>query len=219
MIQTNIFSKGRPLAEYLKKQRENKKFIKTVETSGTFTLITFFLIFAIRPTALTISSLIGEIKAKEQMVAEMRKKIGNLVLAQDAFSQVQEKYKVINSALPENADYSQSMVQITSAAKESGILVDKLNYDITGAKKDSLVNSQLESFFVALDRDTSFRSALDLTDKILHNRRLINLESIRISSVKDEKKSSDSENIPPDNQINISFVNEIYYWQVQNEKK
>jgi len=218
MIQTNIFSKGRPLAEYLKKQRENKKFIKTVETGGTFALITFFLLFAIRPTALTISALIGEIKAKEQMVAEMRKKIGNLVLAQDAFSQVQEKYKVISSALPDNADYRQSMVQITSAAKESGILIDKLNYDLTSVKKDT-GPSQLESFSVAINKAASFQSALDLTDKLLHNRRLIGLESIRISSTKNEKKSSESESTPSDNQINISFVNEIYFWQNQNEKK
>ena len=218
MIQTNIFSRGRPLAEYLKKQRENKKFIKTVETSGTFALIIFFLLFAIRPTALTISALIGEIKAKEQMVAEMRKKIGTLVLAQDAFSQVQGKYKVINSALPDNADYRQSMIQITSAAKESGIPIDKLNYDLAGVKKDS-GPSQLESFSVSINRTASFQSALDLTDKLIHNRRLISLESIRISSAKDEKKSSESESTPPDNQINISFVNEIYFWQAQNEKK
>lgn len=217
MIQTNLFSKGRPLVEYLKKQRENKKFVKTIETSGTFVLITFFLFFAIRPTALTISALIGEIKAKEKLVAEMRKKIGNLVLAQDAFSQVQERYKVINSALPDGPDYRQSMVQIISAAKESGVSIDKLNYDLMDATKDSATPSLLGSFSVAVTRKTSFASSLDLVDKILHNRRLISLKSIRINSVRNEKNPS--EDTSSGNQINVGFINEIYFWRTQNEKK
>ena len=216
MIQTNIFSQGRPLVEYLQKQKENKKFIKTIETSGTFFLITFFLFFAIRPTALTISALVGEIKAKEKMVAEMKKKISNLVLAQDAFSQVQERYKVIDSALPDNPDYLQSMVQIISVGNESGVPIDKLNYDLSGIFGET-TSSQLKTFSVPISRKTSFPLALDLIDKMVHNRRIIGLKSIRMSTAKEDKNSS--ENPSSDNQINIGFVNEIYYWQNKNEKK
>lgn len=217
MIQINLSSRTRPLTEYLKKQRENKKFLKTAETGGTFALITFFLFFAIRPTALTISALVGEIKAKEQMVAEMRKKISNVVLAQDAFSLVQERYKVVNSALPDNPDYRQSMVQIISAASESGVPIDKLNYNLTDETKYKTTSLNLKSFSVAITRKTSFTSALNLIDKILHNRRLNSFESIRINSTEDKKNSS--EKTSSDGQVNISFVNEIYFWQTQNEKR
>jgi len=217
MIQSNLFSKGRPLAEYLKKQRENKKFIKTVETSGTFMLITFFMFFAIRPTALTISALIGEIKSKEKMVTEMRKKIGDLVLAQDAFSQVQERYQVINSALPDKPDYRQSMVQIISAGNEAGVLIDDINYDLNNTASDEGGPSSLASFSVPISRKTSFSSALALIDKIINNRRLINLKSVRINSARDEKSSAESPS--SDSQINVGFVNQIYFWRSENEKK
>ncbi|MFA5827803.1 MAG: hypothetical protein WC841_00370 [Candidatus Shapirobacteria bacterium] len=217
MIQTNIFSKGRPLTEYLKKQVENRKFVKSLETSGTFALITFFLFFAIRPTALTISALIGEINAKEKMISEMKGKISDLVLAQDAFSQVQERYGVINSALPDNPDYRQSMVQMVSAAKESGITLDKLSYNLMENPKNSPFPTQLEFYTVAISRKTSYASALDIIDKLLHNRRLISLKSVRIGSAKDDTDTT--ENSSSDNLINVSFTNEIYYWKkTQNEK-
>jgi hypothetical protein len=67
----NIFSKINPLISYLSKQRENNKFVKSIEISATFILISFFTFFAIKPTLLTISRLVGDIKAKEILVKVM----------------------------------------------------------------------------------------------------------------------------------------------------
>ena len=65
MNQTNALDRIRPLYQYLRKQAENKKTAKYIEVAATFTLITIFLFLAIKPTALAISSLVGEIKSKE----------------------------------------------------------------------------------------------------------------------------------------------------------
>ena len=66
MISGNLQLNSRltPLFDYIKKRQENRKLRKTFELAATFILISFFLFFAIKPTALTISALIGDIKSK-----------------------------------------------------------------------------------------------------------------------------------------------------------
>ena len=102
MISGNLQLNSRltPLFDYIKKRQENRKLRKTFELAATFILISFFLFFAIKPTALTISALIGDIKSKELLSREMRNKITEVISAQDLFSQVQERYSLVDSCLP-----------------------------------------------------------------------------------------------------------------------
>src|SRR4030042_569746 len=63
--------------------------------------ISFFGIFALKPTFLTIGQLITEVRGKEETVAKMEQKINDLNMAQSFFSQQPEKISLVKSAIPE----------------------------------------------------------------------------------------------------------------------
>jgi hypothetical protein len=119
-----------PLYQYLRRQQSKKHFADTVELTITFLVIIFFLVFAIRPTALTISKLIGDIKAKELQVDLYRQRINSIIEAQDSFSNVQADYSLISQAFPENPHLVNSAADIVGSLSEADVVtVPKITFD------------------------------------------------------------------------------------------
>lgn len=195
----NIYSKVNPLLSYLSKQRENNKFIKSVEISATFLLISFFTFFAIKPTLLTISKLVGDIKAKELLVKELKTKINNVIISQDLFSQVQEKFALVESSLPTSPRFYQATSQIVGLTEKNQVYLDRLNYSIS--------NSNFYS--TSISTSSSFLSASSLLSDFLQNRRLFQIDKISFTLSEEETNSKT---------ININLPLKIYYWpkNVQN---
>ncbi|HOZ80983.1 MAG TPA: type 4a pilus biogenesis protein PilO [Candidatus Woesebacteria bacterium] len=203
----NKVSSFKPLVEYLRKQQENKKFLKTVEVTATFTLISFFLYFAIRPTAITISSLVGEIKSKEILKKELRTKINNIIAAQDSFSEVQSRYQVVNSSLPDRYYLDQAYQQIVKNGELSGVTVSNGRFDFDEKKLSGTIGKV--GFPVAID--TSFTTALAFLENLQKSRRLIDVSKITIQPA---ANSTDSTKV-----LNFSLDSQLIYWPNQNEKK
>ncbi len=194
----NIYSKINPLLSYLSKQRENNKFIKSVEISATFLLISFFTFFAIKPTLLTISKLVGDIKAKEILVRELKAKINNVIISQDLFSQVQEKYALVEASLPSSPRFYQATSQIVGLTEKNQVYLDKINYSI----------SDSNFYSTSISTSSSFLSATSLLSGLLQNKRLFQIDQISFSLEKDTGSKT----------ININLPLKIYYWpkNVQN---
>lgn len=86
------------IAELYNQRRDLRAFLETLLTLGT---IAIFAIFALRPTFLTIAKLYQEIKAKEELAANLTKKAQNLVQAQTIYNQEGPRLSLISSAMPE----------------------------------------------------------------------------------------------------------------------
>lgn len=211
----NIFySTTKPLFEYLDKQKDNQKFIKSIEVSATLFFISFFLIFAIRPTFLTISSLLGEIKAKEASTKLMKAKINNLIQAQDNFAQVQENYSVVQSSLPDRPSFSMLANQVQSSAIESGFEISKIDFSLTPKEIDPKQNKNsvlaAKNYTINLLSPAPFSQFTDFVNLISNNRRLIDIESLSFAT-KEAQQSSDPEATPSSN-LNSNFSASVYYW-------
>ena len=219
MIQDTIISQAKPLLEYLKKRREDQKFLKSTEIAFTFTAISFFLIFAIKPTATTISALVGDIKSKQILVKEMHSKINNVVIAQDNFSKVQEKYRVVESGLPDSQRYYYTANQLRLSAQLSQINLDKLSFNVEkdseNLKKDKPINSNLKSYSVSVNQNSDFTSIINFITKLQDSRRLLDLHPLNLAV----KISKDKESTPSASSINFGLSSRLYYWQPNNEKK
>lgn len=202
---SNIISKTKPLVEYLKKQQENRKFIETVELGATIFLVAFFLLFAIKPTVLVISSLIGEINSKKILTAGMKNKISNVIQAQDSFSQVQQRYLIIDSSLPKLERYSYSANQIIAAARASGIDLTNLNFDVANDSNLSQTvkpsNKNLKSYAVSVSSNSDFASLITYVDRLLNNRRHFEIPTITISAVQKDN-----------NQPAFKILVNAFYW-------
>lgn len=208
-----ITSNTKALLEYLKKQQENQNFFKSVEIGATFFLISFFLFFAIRPTLITISSLIGENKSKEILSTQMRSKINDIILAQDNFSKVQERYSVIDNSLPDSPKYSNASVQLNAAAQQSSLDLGKINFNVDNQEADKN-NPNLGNYSVSINTRGYYPSIIDFLAKILNNRRIVDFTDITLSNSTD-RNGEQALNATSDSRVNLNFSANLFYWKNQ----
>jgi hypothetical protein len=187
-----ISSQINPLFVYLQKQKENQKLVKLLEIGGTFVLISFFAFFAIKPTVLTISLLLGDIKSKELLNQELKTKINDVIAAQDLYSQVQEKYSLIESSLPVNPHFFQATTQVLASSQKQQLFLNKVDYLV----------SEPNYFSTSISTSSSFLSAITIVSDLLQNRRLIDLDNISFSLDKNILNQK----------IYLNLPIKIYYW-------
>jgi Tfp pilus assembly protein PilO len=158
------------LFSFLDKKREDRYFYRLIEITITVVVITLFLVFAVRPSVLTISALIGEIKTKEEVSTQMRKKINNVVIAQEVYAQIQEKYQLVESALPESPQYAQLTEQIVSAGAYSQSPVTNISFDINTKSANTLP--------LSFSQTSGFLNSINFLDKLNKNRRIFQINNL-----------------------------------------
>ncbi|MCX6786885.1 MAG: hypothetical protein NTU85_03690, partial [Candidatus Kaiserbacteria bacterium] len=179
-------------------------------------LIIFFVIFAIRPTVTTISSLVGDINAKEIQQTQLKTKINQIIKAQDLYSQVQGKYSLIAQGLPDSPSYYQAANQIHGATSISSVSVTGLSFVLT--KTGNSPTDHLNSYSVPISFPASFSQTTTVLDNLLQNRRLLQIPSISFSLLNPASASVGSSNTVSPGNITASFNATIYYWDTFNGK-
>lgn len=204
----------KPLFDYIKKQQENRKFVKSIEISATFVLITFFLYFAVRPTVITISKLKGDIESKKILKEELKSKINQVIIAQDKFSQVQERYSVVESSLPDNPNFYEASYIIQSTGTKLNIPVNTITFDLE-EHPETVLEPGLKSYSTSVVVNGSFSDLVNLSNQILKSPRTDNISSINFVGTKDTVANDST----PSATTNSKFYTTFYYWPTLNEKK
>lgn len=202
--------KTQKIHRFVKKQRENKKFLKSLELSGTFFLIAFFGLFAIKPAITTISGLIGDIKAKEQLTVKLRERIKNIIQAQENYALIQEKYSVIESSLPEGYHFFNSSSQFRASFIEQNVASDRLVYGFSDTQKQSVKN--LQTYNIKTGGQADFSQIVGFVDKILGVRRLMDIDQINFSIEKDAYAGSQSE-ASASGGLKFNINADVFYWE------
>ena len=110
--------------------------------------ISFFTLVALRPTALTITQLLDDIKTKQDIADRLDAKIENIKTAQNVLSQAGTRTNVITDALPDSPSPDTFARQIEGIAKNRGIRVNNLVVDETvliGQQRQVQRNEELEN--------------------------------------------------------------------------
>ena len=97
-----------------------------LEASLSLITILVFLLFALRPTLITIATLVREIKGKEELVAGLDQKIANLDEAEVVYSQEEQRINRVREAVPVSPEPDVFLRQIeglsqTTSAQVLGI--------------------------------------------------------------------------------------------------
>lgn len=102
-----------------------------VYTGIIFSLITviFFIIFAIRPTLVTIAQLVKQTKDQKLVATELDKKINNLVEAQNNYLTVSDDLSLVEEALPSKANLLLLARQIETLARQAEINIVNLRFN------------------------------------------------------------------------------------------
>jgi hypothetical protein len=208
MIQLNSFNQLQKIYKYLRQQRENQRFLNYVEIAATFALISLFLFLAIRPTALAIFSLLGEIKSKESLTAQMKTKINSIVRAQDVYSQVQGNYEIINSSLPDKPRFYQAATNFSAISQNTSSSIDHISFGLDNSDQPS---ADINTYTVNFTIRNYYSSIVDFINKVLSSRRLVQIDTIQLS--KDDSKENATSNA-----INVNLSTKLFYINDNNEK-
>lgn len=194
----------RPIYEYLDKQKDNEKFLHSLEIGATFILISFFLVFAITPTASAIAGLVGDIKSKELMVKTLKAKINNIIVAQDTFAQVQEKYPLINVGLPDRPDYYGAANQMAGAMAEIGMKPTIFNFNINSHSSSKIdLPQKVSSYTISVPIESGFSQSQQLITSLINNRRTSSIPSVSFSVQETEQG----------NKLSLILNATYYYWE------
>ncbi|HSX49018.1 MAG TPA: type 4a pilus biogenesis protein PilO [Candidatus Saccharimonadales bacterium] len=83
--------------------------------------VIFFIIFAIKPTIVTIANLITKINAEQQTSDQMTTKINNLSIAQGLYNEQTNNINFLNQAVPNGPDVATYVRQIEGMIKKDGL--------------------------------------------------------------------------------------------------
>lgn len=193
-----------PLIAYILEKRKERKFQQTAELSFTMIFICFFLFFAIRPTVLTISNLIGEIKAKKEMTKNLKGQINTIIQAQSVFGDIQANYDLINSCLPERQAFFQASNQLKGIANQASLSVNDISFGLT---MDS--DEKIPYYSYSYLSPINFSSLNPYIEGFLNNRRLIKIDSFVIDLFQDPNVKTPA--LVNTNKISLKIGAKIFY--------
>lgn len=91
--------------------------------------VSFFLFFAIRPTVVTIASLLKEIKDRRVIAKQLEDKISALNSAQIEYQQVEKNLYLLDEALPVNTNLSDFIRQLEALARRHNLNISSLQFE------------------------------------------------------------------------------------------
>lgn len=159
-----------------------------------FFTISIFGIFAIRPTAATITQLIRRIDDQKTVLVRMEDKIGTLRVAQEAYRAILPDLDTILKGLPQNPELSPLVGKLTRVLREYNIELLILQFapitlSVPKTSSSSAASAVPMEFTLTVrgsyDNMLAFISLLSQADRIL------SIESITISSAEGETITGD----------------------------
>lgn len=210
------YQKG--LRQAIRKYQKKEEAWKYAEASLTLFTIAFFVIFAIRPAVTTIAGLVGEIKEKEKISLQMRKKINSIIAAQEEYALYQERVNLIDDFLPTELEFASGLAQVVGAAGEAKVSqkgVRLAEIEIGGPKKTAKSakvvkdgsrdqQSLLEGTEFSFNGSAEFFDFKNFINYLLKTRRWIEITQYQLG--KDIKEEG--------SQIKISVNGKMYFWSV-----
>lgn len=129
--------------------KANKKVRVYTEIILSLAAISFFLVFAIKPTLVTITELMTTIKDQRLVVDQLQKKIVALGAAQSEYNLVSGDLYLVDEALPKDSQMAALVKQIEVVASQSGAILGSVKFDpvtlkevATGPKEISQIAAQ-----------------------------------------------------------------------------
>jgi len=158
--------------------------------------VTFFSIFALKPTILTISQLLKDNKEKQETINNLEEKIKNISLAQEVYEQNFDKLSMVENAIPNTPTPENLLRQIEGVAYLNSVtlLGSSVNeVTLTGeeTKKQKDVIENLPENVKILSFSISVTGSYDSLTRFISNlenlRRPIVFDSLNITSSDTEK--------------------------------
>lgn len=154
-----------------------------LEAALTVFLVLFFIIFAIRPTVLAITSLLGEIESRQILNEKMTVKINSLVSAQNSYFSAEEKLSLLDEYYPEKFEVAQGASQLFGVALDNSILIENFSANNLTFPDVTLEKGLIDFNFSG---SGSYEDVMNFINDLYSSRRAIFIDSYSLSPVKAE---------------------------------
>ncbi len=177
------------IVDLYKKRQDLRMFTEVILS---LTTIIVFLLFALKPTVLTIINLVQEIQAKKETVAQLDQKIAALQSAQNVYSEESSFVSIAESSVPGNPQPDTFVRQIEGvASKDSanilGISVGQVTLTGTETQKAKLsdlkpISSKAKEMTVSISVAGDFTNLTSFITDLDNLRRPIRIDILGVNS-------------------------------------
>jgi Tfp pilus assembly protein PilO len=150
----------------------------------TLCAISFFGLFAIKPTISTILKLQKEFSDDQIVLNQLDTKIKNLTELRKQYFSLQSDIPIITSAITIRPDVHLLFAQIQSIAQMSNIAIRKLqNFEVEALRNDTSANKDYYSYSFAVEGSGSFESISKFTQILTNMERVVSIDIFTISNL------------------------------------
>lgn len=101
-----------------KQRRDVKAYLELLLSIGAISIL---IVFAIKPTIVTITDLLTRINSEKETSEKLDIKIKDLGIAQDLYNQQESNINLLNSAVPDNADVASYIRQVEGLVQKNSL--------------------------------------------------------------------------------------------------
>jgi Tfp pilus assembly protein PilO len=166
--------------------------------------IAFFLFFAIKPTAVTITSLIKEINDKKMVTQKLEEKINNLNLAQQEYLSIENDLYLVDQALPEDSQISVLVRQIEGLCFKTGVFLEGVQYSPLEIRNKNFKNEP-QPIEIKIVVSGSYQNLKNFLYSLNNFRRVFQIDSFGFKASKEGEK------------ITLSISGKTFYLEKPNE--
>lgn len=118
-----------------KARKRFKPVLKNAKAASYFTItlslfsMSFFGLFAIRPTLITAISLIKEVNDLKNLSLQYENKISNIITAQSEYEKIRESIPLIFKALPQSSEFANFARGLETIAARNKVSINQLQID------------------------------------------------------------------------------------------
>ncbi|MDO8503692.1 MAG: type 4a pilus biogenesis protein PilO [bacterium] len=171
----------------------------SLELLFTLLIITFFAVFAIRPTAKTVGELFANIKAQQEIASKLDQKLKDLATAQNVLRSEEGRLGLLDQTLPRNPDPGAFLEQIEGLSGSHNATL--LSLSIEDA---TLLGPQERDFMkVAFSVSGSYDSLISLLEDTENLRRVVKIDTISFSQGKGKLSG----------QLVLAITGKAYYYK------
>ncbi len=149
--------------------------------------VSFFIFFAIKPTLVTIASLMKEIDDKRVITEKLETKINALASAQREYQNVESDLYLVDQALPRDSQVSLFIKQLEALARKSEVAIDGIQINQVPLKEKSASTDSSQSVNFSIAASGSYQNLVSYLQTVSSLRRIITIESFAIKTTKDEE--------------------------------
>lgn len=157
--------------------------IKSKKTASYFTLtlsllsLSFFGIFAIKPTITTAVSLTKNIQDLKKLNLQYEDKIGNLIRAQTEYEKIRSDLPLLDTAIPANASFVKLVKAVERFANTENITVSQFQIETVPVSTLSS-SSKMYSFGFNLSASGKYSSLTSFISHLLNWKRIVTISSL-----------------------------------------